>query len=184
MFRQTATAAFVLALSSVVMADHHENATREDFMALGELQVGRWVGDITFIADWPGEDLGKGGKVVAYTEYRWAADKQLIERTQDLGNSQIKQIFFYDAPAKKIRFAWVSSSGGSLIGHCWKKSDLVFGWRITSGGMADGRVQTGAGETVFSSDRKTHTLKGRSKLGDEELAPLNDFYKRLSPLEN
>ncbi|MCS7471583.1 hypothetical protein NZK35_33460 [Stieleria sp. ICT_E10.1] len=184
MLRQTAAAALVLSLSTVAVAEHHETATREDFVALGKLQVGRWVGDITFIADWPGEELGKGDKVVAYTEYKWSADKNLIEREQDLGNSQIKQFFFYDAPAERIRFTWISSSGGSLVGHCWKKSDLVFGWRITSGGMADGRVQTGEGETVFSSDRMTHSIKGSSKLDGKDLAPLNDVYKRLSPLED
>lgn len=175
-------AVFALA-SSTVVAQDEESATREDFEMYGNMLEGRWVGDITFIGNWPGESLGKGDKVVAYTEYKWTTDKKVIERTQSLGNSKVKQMFFYDAPAKKIRFVWVSTNGASLYGHLWKKTDRIFSWRLSGGGLADGRVQTGSGETVFSEDLDTHTLQGKSKLDGEDLLPLKDVYSRLSPRE-
>lgn len=173
--------AFVCFLTSGVLADHHESATAEDFALMGKMHQGRWVGDVKFIADWPGETLGEGSNVVSYAEYKWTLDEKVLERIENVGNSQVKQIFFYDAPGKKIRFAWVNSSGACLYGHLWKTSDTSFGWRITGGGLSDGRAETGTGEVVFSNEGNTCAIKGQVKLDGKDLAKLNDVYKRLSP---
>ena len=53
----------VALMPTFVVAD--ETSTPAEFRELAELCVGRWAGDITFIADWPGEKLGRGSEVLA-----------------------------------------------------------------------------------------------------------------------
>ena len=47
----TLIALMLLGTASTLMADHHETSTFDEFQEFGELLVGRWVGDIKFIAD-------------------------------------------------------------------------------------------------------------------------------------
>ena len=44
----------VLCSSSFLLADHHETATAAEFEELGDKLAGRWIDDVTLIADWPG----------------------------------------------------------------------------------------------------------------------------------
>ena len=57
----------------------------------------------------------------------------------------------------------------------------LFGWRLSGGGVPDGRKHGGTGEWVFSEDGKTMTIQGQTTLDDEKNDPLKDGYKRLSP---
>jgi hypothetical protein len=182
MFYRT-VAAVVLTLSaasSTAMADHHETATLQEFKEFGKLAVGRWVGDIKFIADWPGEDLGKGDRIVGYSHYSWIVDKKALEGVSVGGNTSSREFIVWDAPTKSIRFFSVNTSGSTGAVVLWKKSDGVYGWRLTGGGLADGRSHAGTGEWVFSGDGKKMTIQGQTLLGDEKLDPLKDVYKRLS----
>ena len=46
-----------------------QQTTRADFNELAKALAGRWVGQVTFVADWPGQGK-KGDKVTAYGEQR------------------------------------------------------------------------------------------------------------------
>ena len=146
--------------------------------------VGRWQIDRTFIADWPGEDLGRGKRVVGFAEYRWIADKHAIQGTDRSGNGSGHFIIALDPVMKKIRMFGVHTDGSAVESVLWKKSENTFGWRFTGGGLGDGRAPAGTGEWVFSEDGRTHTETGNFTLSGEKLDPLHDVYKRLSPLNS
>jgi hypothetical protein len=169
--------AFVTSFNVLVMAD--ESSTRKDFQEFGELCVGRWAGEITLIADWPGEKNKKGSKVTAYREYTWAADKNAIQVSHNGGTSAATEIIAFDPISKKIKWVSVNTGGAFAVIEIWKKSDDVFGWRLSGGGTPDGQAYGGEGEWRFSKDRKTIT--GSVTLGGKSADPLNDVYVRLSP---
>ena len=171
----------LLACTSNSWAEEKETSTPEELRQLGDLAVGRWVGDIKFIADWPGQDLGKGERVVGYLQYEWVADKKAFRGTGSAGNGSNTGVFVWDPVSKQIKLLDVDTSGGVLEAVLWKKSDRVYGWRMTGGGLADGRAHSGTGEWVFSEDGKTMTLQGQTMLDGIKNDPLKDVYKKLSP---
>ena len=136
-------------LTSNCVGQTKETSTPEEFRQLGDLTVGRWVGDIKFIADWPGQDLGKGKRVVGYIDYQWVVDKKGISSTGVAGNASNTGCSLWDAVSKQIKFARRQHQRCVREGVIWKKSDRVFGWRITGGGVADGRAHAGTGEMGF-----------------------------------
>ena len=142
--------------------------------------VGRWVGDMKYVADWPGQEQGRGKSVVAYIDYQWVLDKKAIEATSIDGNASSREFDYWDAPTKQIKFVIVSTNGYTLEGVTWKKSAKVFGWRITGGGVVDGRAHGGTGETRFSEDGRTMTITGDTTLGGVKNDPLKDVYKKLT----
>jgi hypothetical protein len=162
-------------LAAVVRAE--ETATPEEFRQLAELCVGRWAGKIRFIADWPGQELGRGAEVLAYRNYEWAVDKRAIRITHTAGTNTSTEIMAFDPVSKKIRLISVDTSGGFLDLELWKKSNKVYGWRIAGGGTVDGRNFGGAGEWVFSGQKKT--IQGTVTLGGQNIDPLKDVYSRL-----
>ena len=163
-------------LPTVVRAE--ETSTAEEFRQLAELCVGRWSGTIKFIADWPGQKLGRGSEVLAYRNYEWAVDKRAIRISHTAGTNTSTEIMALDPVSKKIRLISVDTSGGFLELDLWKKSDKVYGWRIAGGGTVDGRAYGGTGEWVFSGDEKT--VKGTVTLDGKKIDPLNDVYSRLN----
>jgi hypothetical protein len=162
-------------LPTVVRAE--QKSTPEEFRQLAELCVGRWAGKIKFIADWPGEKLGRGAEVLAYRNYEWAVDKRAIRISHTAGANTSTEIMAFDPVSKKIRLISVDTSGGFIELELWKKSDKVYGWRIAGGGTVDGRAFGGTGEWVFSGQEKT--IRGTVTLGGKNIAPLNDVYSRL-----
>ena len=56
MFRSIALSVLfsLLACMPTVSAEPKETSTPEEFQEMGALAAGRWIGDIKFIADWPG----------------------------------------------------------------------------------------------------------------------------------
>jgi hypothetical protein len=154
-----------------------ETSTPEDFRQLAELCVGRWAGKIKFIADWPGQKLGRGAEVLAYRDCEWTVDKKAIRISSTAGTSTSHEIMALDPVSKKIRLISVDTSGSFLELELWKKSDHVYGWRVAGGGTVDGRAFGGVGEWVFTGQEKT--IKGKVTLGGKDIDPLNDVYSRL-----
>lgn len=169
------------AFSPATRADNQETMTLEEFQEFGELVMGRWVVDIKFVADWPGEDLGRGDRLVGYSHFTWLVDKMAIQGMNVGGNNSGVYLMVWDAATKQIKSLGTGTSGSTLEVVTWKKSDGVYGWRITGGSLLDERTHSGSGEWVFSEDRKTMTIQGQTELGGAPLDPLKDVYRRLSP---
>jgi hypothetical protein len=171
----------LLACASSALAADRETSTPQEFQEWGDLVVGRWVGDIKYVADWPGQEQGRGKTVVGYCDYHWTLDKKAIEATTIDGTASSRELHYWDAPTKNIKLFIVSSNGYTLEGVVWKKSKNVFAWRITGGGVVDGRAHGGTGETSFTDNGRTMTITGETTLGGKKNDPLKDVYKKLSP---
>lgn len=143
----------------------------------GDLFVGRWIGDVTLISDWPG--IGKKGeKVVNHLAVRWIADRKGLEDESFGGNGTGKSIYFWDPASKKIKQYGVDSGGTFWEYECWKEDNK---WVWKGGGrLADGTEYKGKGETVFSDGGNTFTLTGTFTMGGEKTLALHDVYKRAS----
>ena len=164
--------------SEVARRDGIES-THAEFEQFGELLTGRWVGDITLVYDWPGEDKGNGDKVTSYESFTWIADKKGIEWEHFGGNSTGKTMIVRDAPSNHIRAFNVGSSGGTWQTVIWKETDTKWGWEFTGGGLADGRAFTGAGHWIFSDDGNALTITGDMCVGSEKVDTFADVYRRV-----
>ena len=172
------TAASLVLVTSAVLAQTEAKSTREDFKALGELMVGRWMIDVTYIADWPDQTKKQGEKEVGYSTIRWIADGNGLEWEQAIGNGTGKSLVMWDATTSQIMSCNVNTGGtGQVV--IWKKSDTEWCWKLTGGGLNDGRKSEGTGTMVFKDGGKTFVLAGKSTLGGKALAPLNDVYTRV-----
>ncbi len=88
-----------------------QQSSREDFKEFCDAFQGRWVGKVTWVADWPG--LGKRGETVtAYIEARYIEDGQGMLLKFFGGNGSATLLTAYDARAKQIKSMWVGSGGG------------------------------------------------------------------------
>jgi hypothetical protein len=148
---------------------------------LGGVMVGRWIGDVTLIADWPG--LGnRGDKVVAYVTVDWIADGEAFEIEWFGGIGTSKEIFGWDAAEKKVRSLGVSS-GGTTWRTVWTKNGDHWSGKSKES-LADGTRVAGSQITLApqeSGKKLVFTNEGEGFVGDTKMDPLHDVYTRLNP---
>ncbi len=157
-------------------------STREEFEEFGNLLAGRWMGDITLIADWPGEVKKQGDKITAYATYQWIADGSGIEWSDVGGMGTSKTLIAYDAAAKTIRSFNLDAGGGTWQSTIWKKSDTDWGWIVANGSLNDGRKLTGQGSWLIEDKGNQHIIQGAVQLDGEELPKLHDVYTRVNKI--
>ena len=177
----------VLSLAAIIVASigvgrvhaTEPQSTFEEFKQFGDKLVGRWVVDVTLIADWPGEKAKQGDKITGYTTFKWIADGKGLEWDSVGGMTTSKTLVTFDATTNRIKTFNVGSAGGNWQTIIWKKSDDEWGWKFTGGGLVDGRKFGGQGSWVFKSDKK-HAIQGTITLDGNELPKLNDIYTQVS----
>ena len=143
----------------------------------GELIVGRWIGEITLVADWPG--IGKKGeKVAGHWVVRWVADKRGLEDESFTGEGTGKSIYFWDPVSKKIKNMGVDSGGTTFETEIWKEGDK---WTAKStGSLADGTKTEGTFVLIVKDGGDTIVIEGEGTVGGKPTLPLRDVYKRVS----
>jgi hypothetical protein len=143
----------------------------------GDLIVGRWVGKVKLIADWPG--TGKQGEiVVGHLAVRWISDKKGLEDEWFGGNGTGKSIYVWDAKSKKIKQVGVDSGGTVAEWYIWKEKGK---WVFEGGGcLADGEKFQGKGTVDVEDDGNTFTYVGSFTMDGKKLLDLRDVYKRAS----
>ena len=103
---------FVCALGSAVLGSSSfaQTSSPQDFERVCDLMEGRWVGDVTWLADWPG--LGKrGDKSVAFLNCSRAEDGKGLAIKFFGGSGSATGLAAYDAVNKKIHHIFVVSGG-------------------------------------------------------------------------
>jgi hypothetical protein len=167
-------AGVVLAASVVLGQAEPQDTPLKEY---GELIAGRWLGEVTLIADLPG--IGKKGeKVVGHWTVRWITDKKGLEDEFFGGKGTAKSIFFYDPTTKKIRNIGVDSGGTILEMDVWKEGDkwVSKNW----GALADGTKTEGTGVLTVTDGGNTLIIDGTGKIGGKDTLPLHDVYRRES----
>ncbi len=143
----------------------------------GELIVGRWLGDVTLVADWPG--IGKQGeKVGGHWAVRWTADRRGLEDEWYGGNGTGKSIYFWDPTKKKIRNVGVDSGGTVFDVEIWKEGDK---WVSRgTGALADGTKTVGTTIANVKDGGNTIVFEGEGTVGGKPMLPLHDVYRRAA----
>ncbi len=143
---------------------------------LGDLLVGRWMGEVTLAYDYPG--IGKKGeKLSEYDINTWATDKTALELEWFAGKTTGKGLIAWDAASKEIKGFSVDSSGrfGQFTftkqGGKWVYSG--------TGSYIDGRrYETKGGLTVIDNGNG-YIEEGTVIVGNEK-NDYRDTYKRIS----
>jgi hypothetical protein len=167
------TAAMVLAMAV------GQNSTAEDFREFGDLMTGRWSGDVTLIADWPGLKKKAGEKLVNYHTRTWVADKKGFISNNVGGETSGFSLCGYDPIKKRIWMKHIDSAGGSFELTVRKESSTKWAWTVADG-QSDGKKLGGAGHWTFSEDGKSYVLTGNVTIdGKPTPKELRDTYTTL-----
>ena len=158
-----------------ILSATEKGDTNDTFKEFGELLVGRWIGDVTLITDWPG--IGKKGeKVVSHMSVRWIADKRGLEDESFGGQGTTKSIYFWDPASKRIRVYSIDSGGTTGDWQIWKEGAK---WALQGGGcLADGTEYEGEGEMLFKDGGNTLVYDGAFAVSGTETLDLHDVYRR------
>ena len=153
-----------------------QQASEEEFKAYQSTMEGRWVGEVTWIADWPG--LGKkGDKVTGYSGIRAAADGHALVGHFHGGNGTGRWITVYHAGAKQIREMGIDSGGTTWNCMISRREGH---WRSQcTGSLADGTKTEGDYTLNVSDDGNTHRWTGGTTIGGEAVDPLQDVWTRV-----
>lgn len=169
--------ALLLAASVVVGQGGEARLSPKDFQEYGELMVGRWIGDVTLVADWPAFGK-KGDKIVAHFSVRWIADRKGLEAEAFGGPGTGRSFVFLDPGSGTIKEYRISSDGATTLIEIWKR-DGKWVWR-SSGNLADGTPFDGQGETIVSESGRAITQVGTGSIGGKPMLPLKDFLRKVS----
>ena len=154
-----------------------QESTRRDFEEFCRAWEGRWVGEVTWIADWP--SLGKeGDKVTAYWEGRVVADGHAMTATFFGGDGAGPSLIFFDPSVKQIKWISVDSGGTTRLGVIFKEGTA---WRQkTDITKADGTKIEYWNTVTISEDGNVHTWTGSGTTGDQKIEGQRDVWRRVS----
>jgi hypothetical protein len=168
----------VLFVAIIVLPAMGQQATRSDFNEYAKAMVGRWVGQVTWIADWPG--LGKkGDKVTAYYEAKLSEDGNALLTKYFGGNGSSSSIVVYDAAAKQIKEIGVDS-GGTLSINMYSKASATKWLQTSTGSLADGSKVEGKYEANITDNGNTWTWTGTTTIGGKKQDNLHDVWRHVS----
>jgi hypothetical protein len=169
-----AIALLVANLSAPVFA---QESTREDFQDFCRAWEGRWVGNVTWVADLPGFGK-KAEQVTAYADCTVAEDGNAMICRYYGGDGSATWIVVYDAGDKQIKSLWVTSGGILAHDTLYKKGDK---WIVRGHGSHPDGTKTEATQTVTITDSgNTHTWKGSVTIGGKKADEVHDVWRRVS----
>lgn len=155
-----------------------QQATRADFNELARALAGRWVGQVTWVADWPG--LGKkGDKTTGYGENKLSEDGNSVLTRFFGGNGSGSSIIFYDSGAKQIKEVGVDS-GGTVFTNIYSKVSATKWAQTQTGSLADGKKLEGKFEAIVTDNGNTWTWSGTTMIGGVKQDDLRDVWRRVS----
>ena len=167
----------VLAILLFASTATAQTSTPAEFTELGELLVGRWVSDITLIADWPEFSKKQGEKVNGYLTVKWVADRNGVEEEELIAEGGGTGLYFWEAASKSIKCVRVTTAGTTSTTTYWKK-DGVWQW-CHAAAQRDGKKVEGAGQLLFEDNGKTMIGDGDLTLDGKPLLHYRDVYRRV-----
>lgn len=171
---------FTLLLAAPVLAQEAkaQESSRADFDDFCKAMEGRWVGDVVWIADWPG--LGKkGDRVTCYCEMTITEDGNALIGKFFGGGGSGTWLTVYDAGKKQIRET-SSNSGGTVFTYVYAKAkDGNLKCRM-SGSNPNGDKLKGQFLVTVSDNGNTHSWSGSSTTAGKPNDDLQDVWKRVS----
>jgi len=151
--------------------------TREDFEEYCKLNEGRWVGDVTLIADWPGVGK-KGQKLTAYYESTIAQDGNALIAKNYTGKGSGTSLTVFDTSTNQIKGTWVST-GGSISHYTLFRRDGKWMEKTTGSNPNGDKIVL---DTTFTySDNGTKCIITSSgTVGDDKTKDQYDVWRKVS----
>ena len=154
-----------------------QTATQAEFEEFCQLVGGRWIGDITWVADSPGFG-NRGDKVTGHWDARMDIDGNVLVTKFHGGNGVSRGMRFYDPGAKQIRHVSVNSAGRVTERIFWQENGI---WMTRSTGTAaDGSKVESDLKLVISDGGETHSWRGTITIEGKETDKLGDIWRRVS----
>jgi hypothetical protein len=170
----------LLALLILVFASSpaaSQTATPAEFDELCRIFEGRWISDVTWIADWPG--FGKrGDTVTGYWETRMDIDGKVFVARFYGGNGTARGMRFYDPGARQIRAISVNSGGRATDAIFWKENGEW--WTKGTATLANGSKVQHTLRLILSDGGNTHAWRGTVTVDGKETDKLTDVWRRVS----
>jgi hypothetical protein len=165
--------AIVALIASVADGQTVSNSEYEEFR---ENFTGRWVGEVKWVADWPG--LGKkGDTATCYLDVDQIEDGNAMIGKFYGGAGSGTALWVYDAGSKSIQ-GTVVYSGGLVTQLTYFKEGGQ--WIETgSGTLPDGRKTQG--RSTLTWDGKNLRAKGQGTIDGKPNDPRDDKWQRLHP---
>ncbi len=95
-------------------------STRDEYREFCKAIQGRWVGDVTWVADWPGFGR-RGDKVTAYWDSHATEDGNVLIGKFLGGHGSETSIIYFDASTSQIQWTMVSSRGAVTHSIVYRK---------------------------------------------------------------
>ena len=153
-----------------------QESTREDFDAYCQMMEGRWIGDVIWVADWPGFGK-KGDKVTAYLDFKVTDGGNALVGKYYGGQGSGTSLTFFDSGSRQIKETAVSSGGTVWNTVIFKKDGK---WMSEStGSNPDGSKIVGNAVVNISDDGNTHRMSGSTTIGGEKADELRDVWRRV-----
>ena len=154
-----------------------QESTREDFRDLCQAWQGRWVGDVTWVADVPGFGK-KGEKATAYADCKPAQDGNALIVNFYGGDGSATWLVVFDAGTKQIKSLWVTSGG--VVSHSVIYKDGEKWIEKGHGSQPDG-TKTQITLTITVTDNgDTHTWTGTKMIGGKNADRMHNVWRRVS----
>ena len=176
--RLTAITAVVVFVALSALPAMSQQATRTDFNDLTKALAGRWVGQVTWVADWPGQGK-KGDKVTGYWEGKLTEDGNALTTKFFGGNGSASSMIVYDAVAKQIKEI-VVDSGGTIFINIYSKVSPTKWAQTTTGSLADGSKIEGKYEANITENGNVWSWSGTTMIGGKKQDDLHDVWRRVS----
>ena len=154
-----------------------QETTREDFKKWCSQIEGRWIGDVTWVTDWPGFGK-KGDKVTAYWQGCVSEDGNVMVANFFGGAGSNTGLVYYDSASKRIHYTYVASAGTVFQSTFWPVGDKwIENVDVT---LPDGTKGTTKNVLMFTDDGKTLTIHINGKIGNDVIKDQKDVWRRVS----
>lgn len=165
-----------LTVNASLCESRAQESTREDFNDYCRMMEGRWIGDVVWVADWPGFG-NKGDKVTAYLDWKVTDGGHALVGKYYGGAGSGTILTCFDAGSRQIKETAVSSGGTVWNTIIFRKDGK---WMSKStGSNPDGSEIVGNSVINISDDGKTHRMSGSTTIGGEKVDELRDVWRRL-----
>ncbi len=154
-----------------------KRTSQADFEELCEACEGRWVGELTLVADAPGFGK-KGEKLTSYGLDKVTQDGNAILCDFYCGEGSGIWFIIYDPRAKRTRTTWVTSGGGMDQAILYKRNGKWI--EQGTGSKPDGSKIEFTNTLTISDDGRTHTWTGFGAVGGERRDDRHDVFRRVN----
>jgi hypothetical protein len=170
-------ASFCILAAMLALPASGQQATLAEFKELSQLIAGRWLGDVTLVADWIGVGK-KGERIVAHAEVLPVDDANVGLYRGFYGGAAETGIRAYDLAAKQI-----IEHGGGSGGWVWQATFVKKGgkWvQYLRGTDGDGVRFESERTWTFSDGGKVLTITGAQYVGGQKVGELRDIWRKVS----